>query len=116
MRMAFDMSSVLWTGLRSGKDEADGIYVDHNGKEKLVNSAAFGYENAVGFMVSIMEDWKLSPKDCILVFEGRDSKKRRCMVEPMYKNRPGSEKHPEEYVQFNLLKDKIREELPYRTE
>ena len=54
MRMAFDMSSVLWTGLRSGKDEADGIYVDHNGKERLVNSAAFGYENAVGFMVSIM--------------------------------------------------------------
>ena len=47
MKILFDMASVTWTALRAGKDEADGIYVNHNGKDVLVNSAAYGYENAV---------------------------------------------------------------------
>ena len=107
MKILFDMASVMWTALRAGKDSADGVYVQHNGREVLVNSAAYGYENAVNHMVAVIDSWKLAPKDCVLVFEGKDSKKRRCMIDPMYKNKPDRDKPPEAYIQYNLLKEKL---------
>ena len=107
MKILFDMASVMWTALRAGKDSADGVSVQHNGREVLVNSAAYGYENAVNHMVAVIDSWKLAPKDCVLVFEGKDSKKRRCMIDPMYKNKPDRDKPPESYIQYNLLKEKL---------
>lgn len=107
MRILFDMASVMWTALRAGKDEADGIYVQHNGKEVLVNSAAYGYENAVNHMVSVIKRWNLTPKDCVLVFEGKDSKKRRCMIDVGYKAKRDGDKPAESYVQYNMLKDRL---------
>ena len=92
MKILCDMASVTWTALRAGKDEADGIYVNHNGKDVLVNSAAYGYENAVNHMVSVIKRWNLTPKDCVLVFEGKDSKKRRCMIDPVYKAKRDADK------------------------
>ena len=107
MKILFDMASVMWTALRAGKDSADGVSVQHNGREVLVNSAAYGYENAVNHMVAVIDSWRLAPKDCVLVFEGKDSKKRRCMIDPMYKNKPDRDKPPEAYIQYNLLKEKL---------
>ena len=40
------LSSLLWTCLRTGKDPL-GIKVEHEGKDKLVNTADYGYEPAV---------------------------------------------------------------------
>lgn len=109
MKIFWDMSSVIWTALRAGKDTADGIYVNHNGKEVLVNSAAYGYENAVNHMVAELKQWRLTPEDAVLVFEGKDSKKRRCMIDPQYKAKRDADKPPEAYEQFNLLKNKLKQ-------
>lgn len=105
-RILFDMASVMWTCLRAGKDN-DAVMVEHNGKSVHVNSAAYGYENAVNHMVHQLKSWNLTPKDAVLVFEGRDSKKRRCMIDPMYKSKREADKPPETYVQYNLLKEKL---------
>lgn len=109
MKIFWDMSSVIWTALRAGKDTADGIYVNHNGKEVLVNSAAYGYENAVNHMIAELKQWRLTPEDAVLVFEGKDSKKRRCMIDPQYKAKRDADKPPEAYEQFNLLKNKLKQ-------
>lgn len=106
MRVFFDMASVMWTGLRAGKD-VEGIEVVHNGKSMLVNSASYGYENCVNHIVATLKRWNLTPKDMVMVFEGKDSKKRRCMISPDYKAKRDNDKAPEAYVQYNLLKEKL---------
>ena len=106
MRIFFDMASVIWTGLRAGKD-VEGIEVVHNGKTMLVNSAGYGYENCVNHIVSALKRWNLTPKDMVMVFEGKDSKKRRCMILTEYKAKRDDNKCPEMYVQYNLLKEQL---------
>lgn len=106
MRIFFDMASVMWTGLRAGKD-VEGVEVVHNGKTMLVNSAGYGYENCVNHIVSALKRWNLTPKDMVMVFEGKDSKKRRCMILTEYKAKRDDNKCPEMYVQYNLLKEQL---------
>lgn len=105
MKMLFDLSSNLWTGLSVGTD-IEGIEVEHNGKLVTINSAAYGYENVVNLMVKALNEWNLTPKDMILVPEGKDSKKRRCLIEPTYKAGRSS-RPPEAYLEFNTLKEKV---------
>jgi 5'-3' exonuclease len=109
MRVAFDGSSVLWTGLLVGQD-VEGQVVEHNGRKINVNSAAYGYENVVNSVNSALRESNGVPSDMIWVIEGRDSKKRRVMIEPTYKaNREGEKdsRPPEAYVEFNKLKEQI---------
>lgn len=105
MKMCLDMSSVIWTCLSGGKD-VDGYEVQHNGKAVQINTALYGYEKAVNLIVKALGEWKLTPKDLILVVEGRDSKKRRCMIDPAYKASKGT-RPPEAYLEFNNLKEKL---------
>lgn len=107
MRLAFDMSSVLQTALKAGIDP-EGSQVEHNGKMVQINTAAYGYENAINLMVKALEDTGCVPSDCILVFEGKDSKRRRVMIDPTYKANRGKGP-PEEYIQFNSLKDMMKD-------
>ena len=107
-RILFDMASVTWTALRAGVDK-DSLVVEHNGKQVTVNSAAYGYENAVNHMVATLKRWNLTPKDCVLVFEGMDSKKRRCMIDPTYKAKRDGSKPPEAYIEYNKLKAQLRQ-------
>ena len=107
-RILFDMASVTWTALRAGVDK-DSLVVEHNGKQVTVNSAAYGYENAVNHMVATLKRWNLTPKDCVLVFEGMDSKKRRCMIDPTYKAKRDGSKPPESYIEYNKLKAQLRQ-------
>ena len=114
MKILFDMSSVLWSGMLVGKD-MEGLEVDHYDRKVWVNTCAYGYENVVNSMNAALNEFGCSPVDAILVFEGHDSKKRRCMIEPSYKaNREGEKdsRPPEAYVEFNKLKDLIK--LTYR--
>jgi len=106
MKIIFDMSSVMWTSLYAGKD-AEAAIVDFNGKKVQVNSFMFGYENAVNLMKAALDEFSLNPVDAIMVFEGKDSKKRRSMVDPTYK--AGESKCPELYIEFNKLKDFLKE-------
>lgn len=102
MKIAFDMSSVMWTSLLVGKD-VEGIDIEFEGKMFHVNTAAYGYENAINLMVSAMTKMGRVPQDCILVFEGMNSKKRRTTLDPMYKAGRGN-RPDEAYVEFAALK------------
>ena len=110
MNIFMDMSSIIWTGLFAGTD-VEGIDVQHGGRKVHVNTAAFGYENVVNSINSALNEFNLTPMDLIMVFEGKDSKKRRCLVDTTYKaNREGEKdsRPPEAYLEFNKLKDIIR--------
>ncbi len=84
-RIIVDVSSLIWTSLLKGKDEAFGVKVAHNGREVFVNSADYGVENALGFIVECMDRFNVSTQDVILVVEGVYSKARRKLILPQYK-------------------------------
>ena len=105
MRLAVDLSSILWTCLKVGKDP-EGLLVSHNGKAVLVNTAEYAYENVVNSLVSVLKEWDLTPVDMILVQEGLSSKSPRLAISPEYK--AGRDDKPnEEYNQFQKLRDNI---------
>ena len=105
MRLALDLSSIVWTGLRVGKDP-EGRLVSHNGKSVLVNTAAYGYENVINSIVSCLNEWSIEPKDLLIVKEGMSSKAPRLAISRSYKaNR--DDKPTESYVEFQELRDKV---------
>lgn len=107
MKMLFDMASVIQTGLHKGEC-LEFTEVEHNGRMVKINPASHGYENAVGYMVSMLDSFKLHPADAIMVFEGKDSKKRRMQIMPTYKgNRDKS--HPLYYEEYNKCKDMVKQ-------
>lgn len=108
MKLLLDMSSIIWTCLQVGKD-VDGVEVNHNGKTVLVNSSEYGYDNAVNSIAKCLNDLRLTPKDMVMVFEGKDSKKRRCMIDPTYKANRDGNRPPEAYVQFQAARDKLKQ-------
>lgn len=103
MRIAVDVSSILWTCLKTGKS-ADAIQVEHNGKTKFVNSAAHGYEFAVDSVNACLRSMQCVPRDLILVEEGLNSKRRRLNIDSGYKARSAQDKCEEEYTQFQALR------------
>lgn len=105
MKLIFDTSSLLWTSLLAGKDPEAEI-INHNGKNVAVNTAAYGYENCVNAVVKTLNDYKLTPKDCVFAVEGKDPNKRRAMIYPEYKSSRGS-RPPEAYLEFTKLKTKV---------
>lgn len=106
-RLAIDMSSYLKTALRTGKDLKDGQIVIFEDEEVLVNSAEYGYEIFTNMMVKTLQETGLNPIDCILVFEGMNSKQKRLLVDPGYKGKR-DKKPPQFYDEFNRLKDFVR--------
>lgn len=106
MRIAFDMSAVIWKSLRAGKDPM-GREVDFNGKKEHINTVAYGYERAVNHILQSLHRFNLQPMNAILVVEGANSKAPRLMINPGYKQ--GGEKAPEWYTNFNEIKHQIVE-------
>jgi 5'-3' exonuclease len=106
MRIAFDMSSVLWTSLQAGKD-VEGIEVEFEDRKVYVNSTAYGYENAINLMVAAIKQFNLNPINAIMVFEGKNSKSRRAMIYPYYKGNRDT-RPPEAYEEFNKLKEMVK--------
>ena len=110
MRMAFDMSSVMWTSLFAGKDEENGYEVPDPVKADetvWINSYLHGYENAINYMVASLKRFQLRPIDTILVFEGMHSKKMRQLFDTGYKE--GDEKAPDNYKEFEKLRALLRQ-------
>lgn len=103
MKIAFDMSSVIWTCLYAGKDP-EGHEITFNEKKVTVPTAAFGYEHAINRMVSNLERFDLAPKDAVLVFEGMQSKKPRLQIDPQYKANRG-QRPDEVYGVFQDLRE-----------
>ena len=101
-RAIIDLRSVLWPGLLVGKDVEFGRKVMFEEKEVLVNSASYGYDNAIDHLLIVLDELKIKPRDCILVDEGRNSKLMREMMFAGYK--AGRDQAPEIKDQFNIAK------------
>jgi DNA polymerase I-like protein with 3'-5' exonuclease and polymerase domains/5'-3' exonuclease len=105
-RLLLDMSSICWMSLLAGKDKENGVTVEHEGRDVFVNSASYGYENAMQHILATMKRFEVVPKDMILVLEGHSSKILRKTKLPQYKE-SRSTRPAEAYEQFNLLKEKL---------
>lgn len=105
-KLAFDMSSYLKTALLTGTDTKDGISVFFNDKNVIVNSAEYGYEIIINMMTKTLRDCGVQPIDCVLVFEGMNSKARRLLISKDYKSKR-DERPPEFYEEFGNLRDFI---------
>ena len=106
MRLAFDMSSVIWTCLSVGVDR-EGQKIDFEGKRYQVNTSAYGYENAVNHMLANLKLAGCMPKDMIMVFEGLFSKAYRVNIDAGYKAQRGK-RPPECYAAFQELAERLR--------
>lgn len=104
MKLAVDVSSILWTALRGGVDPEGQVVTKPDGKKQQVNSAGFGYEKAVNVVIEALQTLGLTPIDMIMVVEGLSSKAPRLNIFNGYKA-SASEKAHEEYVQFDKLRD-----------
>lgn len=105
MKIAFDGSSLLWTCLLAG-DDKEGYTVEFNDKSVKINTAEYGYENAVNSIVSNMKLCNLTPKDIILIWEGMSSKASRLVINSTYKSKRGV-RPPEAYAEFATLKERL---------
>jgi len=99
MYIAVDVSSILWTALKAGKDREGAL--DENGNH--CNSAGYGYENAINSVVRALQELNAVPSQLILVEEGYNSKSPRLNIDPNYKATRGK-KSKLEYENFNKLK------------
>lgn len=105
-RGLIDLSSVLWTSLLGGKDGEYGKWVTkEDGKEVLINSAAYGYEGAVTAILDFMKATSLVPHQLLLVKEGMNSKQVRTALHPAYKF--GRDKVPEQYIEFEKCREMV---------
>ena len=109
LRLAFDMSSWMWTMLSWGKDKENGYFVPHEGKDVYINTADYGYDNVMGRMIELVEKYRLNPINCILVFEGQNSKQRRLMIDNTYKGGGASSRPQEAYAEFHKLRDMLKQ-------
>lgn len=98
MLLAFDCASYLWRALLTGKDKENGYKVTFNEKDFNVSSAQYGYDIAVGMMLKVMRQYGVQPRQCILVFEGMHSKRRRQAIDSTYKAK--SDRPPEAYQEY----------------
>lgn len=105
-----DLSSLIWTALLKGKDVEFGREViNGDGKAVWVNSAQSGFETAVDFLISAMNDIGLTPHQLIFVVEGKNSKAGRLALLPSYKG--DRSKLPEQYEEFNRAKEMVLEQF-----
>lgn len=107
-RGSFDMSSFMWTNLAKGRDKENGYEVEHEGKTVYINSAQYGYDNVMDRMLALLKEYKLQPIDCILVFEGQNSKGKRLLIDNQYKGGAGPSRAPAWYVEFEKLRDMLK--------
>ena len=104
-RAIVDLSSIIWTALLASKDKEFGRMVDYEGKEVFINSARYGYANAMNSMVTMMDALRITPRQVLIVMEGKNSKQDRLNIHPNYK--AGRPKAPEQYEQFNIAKEML---------
>ena len=102
-RAIIDLRSVLWTGMKAGKDKDQGYKVMFEGKEVFINSADFGYDKALDHTLMVLDDLSIQPRDVILVDEGRNAKMMRTRMFEGYK--AGRDHAPEQLIEFNKAKE-----------
>lgn len=107
MKLIVDLSNLCWTFLRNGTDKENGKKVNVDGKVFQVNSAEWGYDSAVDYLVSVLAQTQLVPRDIIFVEETGSTLLFRRQIDPNYKL--SREKKPEEaYHEFKNMIDALK--------
>lgn len=109
-RIIVDVSSVVWMSLLAGSDKEFGyevqMMVDKDGvqvpKTVKVNTAAYGYENAMQHLSSVMKHFDVVPSNFIFVKETGETKAIRKAIYAGYKAKRGA-RPDEQYAEFNKL-------------
>lgn len=125
-RAIVDLSSLIWTNLLMGRDKELGreyrawgeqleLYgspackemekAHGDGKKVYVNSAIYGYENAIQYLTTVLHELEIPPTQVILVKEGKNSKADRQCLHPEYK--AGRDKYEPQYEEFNKCRDMV---------
>ena len=99
-RLIIDVSSIAWMSLLAGRDPENAYEVEHEGKKVSINSADYGYENAVNHLTGVMDQFGFVPTEMIFVVEGKMSKSRRVALYKDYKA-SRSTRPPQAYEEFN---------------
>lgn len=99
MRLIFDLSSLVWTCLLAGDDKEAYKAEQEDGTIATINTAAYGYENAINSIISTLRTLNAVPMDCIFVEEGFNSKARRLIISGDYKAKRGKRAR-EAYKEF----------------
>ena len=89
----------------AGKDVEFGRKIKFEDKDVFINSAAYGYDNCINHLVTVMDDLHITPRQLIFVMEGKNSKADRQLLHPAYK--AGRERAPDQYEQFNICKERL---------
>jgi hypothetical protein len=105
-RIAFDMSAFLWNALLTGKDDENGYKAVHEGKEVWINSQHHGYDIVVPRIIEVLKTYRCTPIDMIMVFEGKNSKAKRLMIDAGYKQ--GRDHPADSYTEFLALRDRVK--------
>ena len=107
-----DVSSLIKTCLFAGKDEENGKVVFHEGREVQVNSAQYGYDNAINSVVSCLTTTGHTPNQMILVVEKGSTKARRRVFFDGYK-KDGPSRPQELMDSINAATDMVVNALRY---
>lgn len=107
MKIIVDVSSILKTCLRAGKDPEAYKAFTESGDTVEVNTAAYGYENSINAIASAVKALNAVPSDLVLVEEGLHSKSRRSMIDRSYKAARAATSCRELHEEFNALKQLV---------
>ncbi|MBT2325538.1 hypothetical protein J7E62_24700 [Variovorax paradoxus] len=104
MRLIIDGNSYLNSALLKGTDHDEGYKVkDEAGKEHQVNGAQYGVDNFFEYVVRDIEQFRIAPRQIILVWDGKNAKMRRRALLARYKE--GRDKIPEVNEQLNKARE-----------
>jgi hypothetical protein len=107
-----DVSSLIKTCLFAGKDEENGKVVSHEGRDVQINSAQYGYDNAINSVVSCLTTTGHTPNQMILVVEKGNTKARRRAFFDGYK-KDGPSRPQELMDSINAATDMVVNALRY---
>lgn len=85
-KVLIDFASIMKTCQLAGLD-VEGYDVVHEGKNMHINSAAYGYENAVNSIKSTLEFLQATPKDAVFVVERGSTLTKRKAISQFYKSK-----------------------------
>lgn len=106
MRLLIDGNSLLNAALLRGVDHDNGRMVrdEETGKDVQVNSAQYGVDNFFDKIKSALDHFGAAPRQCVLVWDGKNAKVRRRTFLERYKE--GRDKHPAVSEQLNIARER----------
>jgi DNA polymerase I-like protein with 3'-5' exonuclease and polymerase domains/5'-3' exonuclease len=106
MRLLIDGNSLLNAAILRGVDHDEGqVLKDDEGKDVQVNGHQYGVDNFFDKIGDALAQFEAAPRQCVLVWDGRNAKARRRTFLARYKE--GRDKHPAVSEQLNIARDRI---------